>query len=275
MAKSVWQRYIEDENGIVPGATITVRKQFDNSIATIFSDDIGTAKANPFSATAAGLARFYANAGVYKITAVDGLFSSEFEDVQLGNSQSLDVANASGSLMTRAQMDTRYVLQGGSISQIINTAYFTTQNPTGTNAPMQIIWSNADIITADINVLGAANATPVNRGKINFLAAGQFVVELTVSMSRTGAGGFSKLILVFRENGVNIASEVVAFLTSDEENAVYKSTTLADITAPTTWTMDLVRDSTGDNSGGLVQFDPALGGLPNVPGARLKIWKLK
>lgn len=49
--------------GSFPGATVTVRNGFDNSIATIFADQAGTAKANPFTADATGFWFFYADDG--------------------------------------------------------------------------------------------------------------------------------------------------------------------------------------------------------------------
>lgn len=275
MAKSIFQRFITTSAGdIVAGATITVRKMSDNSLATIYSDSTGTAKSNPFTATAEGLAEFYASAGSFKVTAVSGLFSVQFVDVLLGNAAGYDVANAAGSLMTRAQMDARYVQIGASLINAVDVSYRSTQNPSGLDTPLQVIFGATDSFSASVSVLGAANATPANRGKINFLGTGQFFIEMTLNFGRTGSAGASKIIILFKENGVAVASESVVLLADADSSAVYTSAVMADITGATTWTFEIIRDSSGDNSGGLVGFNPVLAGVPNAPSARLKIWKL-
>lgn len=275
MAKSIFQRFIVTDTGdIVPSAIITVRKTSDNSLAAIYSAGTGTAKANPFTATAQGLAEFYADGGSYKVTATSGLFSVQFVDVLLGNAAGYDVANVAGSLLTRAQMDARFVQIGASLTKLIDVSYNTDQNPAGLDTPLQIIWGATDVFTASVNVLGAANATPANRGKINFLATGQFFIQLALNFGRTGSAGASKVIILFKENGVAVASEAVALLADADSSAVYTSSAMADIVGANTWTFEIIRDSSGDNSGGLVGFNPVLAGVPNVPSARLTIWKL-
>jgi len=275
MAKSIFQRFIVTDAGdIVPSAIITVRKTSDNSLAAIYSDSAGTAKANPFTATAQGLAEFYADGGSYKVTATSGLFSVQFVDVLLGNAAGYDVANAAGSLMTRSLMDARYVQIGASLTNLISVSYDTTQNPSALDTPLQVIFGATDAFSASVNVLGAANATPANRGKINFLGTGQFFIQMVLTFGRTGATGASKVIILFKENGVAVASETVVLLADADSSAVYTSSAMADIVGANTWTFEIIRDSSGDNSGGLVGFNPALAGVPNVPSASLKIWKL-
>ena len=62
MAKTAWQRYITDGDGtVITDATVEVRRESDGALATIYSDAAGSAKSNPFTVTAAGLAQFYAD----------------------------------------------------------------------------------------------------------------------------------------------------------------------------------------------------------------------
>jgi len=275
MAKSIFQRFITTDTGdIVASAIITVRKMSDNSLAAIYSDDTGTAKANPFTATAGGLAEFYADGGSYKVTATSGLFSVQFVDVLLGNAAGYDVENAAGSLLKRSQMDARYVQIGASLTKLIDVSFDTTQNPSALDTPLQVIFGATDAFSASVNVLGAANATPANRGKINFLGAGQFFIHMVLNFGRTGATDTSKVIILFKENGVAVASASVVLLADADSSVCYTSSVLADITGATTWTFEIIRDSSGDNSGGLVGFNPVLAGVPNVPSSRLAIWKL-
>jgi hypothetical protein len=70
-----WQATVQDQTGaIAPLAVVTVRNgSAAGSLATLFSDEAGTALANPFNADANALAQFWAETGVYYITAtVDG-----------------------------------------------------------------------------------------------------------------------------------------------------------------------------------------------------------
>lgn len=110
MAFTSWQKTIVDDAGdILPGATIEVRLESSGALATIYSDDSGTAKSNPFTADGEGFAIFYAAAGLYKITATSGAFSKTHRYVPIGSAQSYDVGDdAGGKLLTRDQMDARY-----------------------------------------------------------------------------------------------------------------------------------------------------------------------
>jgi len=274
MAKTVFQVYVEDEGVIVPSPTVTVRKMSDNSLATIYDDDSGSPKTNPFTGTVNGFVNFYADAGSYKVIAVSGLFSTSFEDVLLGNSQGYDVANSANSLMTRAQNDARYIQLGSALSNLVDTQYFTTQNPTAVDTAMQIIFNNASVSSAFVNVLGAADGTPSNRGKINWLAACECFFTIELALGRTSSTSNCALVLVFLENGVVIASKAITLLDSSDTSVTFTSTEPVKITGASTWTFELYRDSSGDDDGGLIGFNPALAGLPNVPSARIKINKI-
>lgn len=85
MILAVFQKTIADQNGdIVNGASVEVRLESDNSLATIYSDAAGTtAENNPLTTGADGLAMFYADTGLYKITATYGADSSEMRNVHL------------------------------------------------------------------------------------------------------------------------------------------------------------------------------------------------
>jgi len=86
MALNVWQASIVDEDGDVqPGASIEVREQSGLTLASIFTDSAGsTPLANPFTADGDGFARFYVEAGRYRIVATFGANSRTWQDVVLG-----------------------------------------------------------------------------------------------------------------------------------------------------------------------------------------------
>lgn len=95
MALARWQRTIVDDAGdVVPSASVEVRKESDNSLATIYSDRLGTTPlANPFTADAEGFAAFHAVGGAYKVTATSGAFSREWRYVPLGTAAERDAAS--------------------------------------------------------------------------------------------------------------------------------------------------------------------------------------
>lgn len=69
---AVWQRTIVDEEGnVIPGAEIEVRREEDDSLATLYADRAGESLlANPLAADMSGFVRFFAQGDAYTITAV-------------------------------------------------------------------------------------------------------------------------------------------------------------------------------------------------------------
>ena len=161
MAKSVWQKYIVAKTGfILGGASIDVRLESSGELATIFSDQTGAALSNPFTAGADGLARFYADAGVYKITATHTLVSSSFRNQQLGNAASRDVGISAENLV-------RYADAAASFNQVLQ---FKNQG-------------------ANIGALGAGNS-------VNFTGAGVVASEAGGVITVTVAGGGTSIPVI-------------------------------------------------------------------------------
>lgn len=85
----VWQRSIVDDSGnVLPEAQVEVVNVNDpeNPVAAVLYEDIDgeVELSNPFQADSDGFARFYADSGVYRITATKGAFTRTWEDVELG-----------------------------------------------------------------------------------------------------------------------------------------------------------------------------------------------
>jgi hypothetical protein len=88
-----WQRTITTGGGIVlPGASVEVRRESDNGLATLFSDRAGTASIlNPFLADSQGFAAFHVVGGAYKIVATYGSSTLTWRYVGIGMTQEFDV----------------------------------------------------------------------------------------------------------------------------------------------------------------------------------------
>ena len=111
MAWSVYQFYVVDETGVVlPGATITVRDTL-NAIVVIASDDTGTPMANPFQADEAGLARFFAQSGVYRVEASYGGASWIYDDVPIGSARGADIGDGDHQIRLNEDNDDRFCLR--------------------------------------------------------------------------------------------------------------------------------------------------------------------
>lgn len=93
MALARWQRTITTGGGIiVPGASVEVRRESDNVLATLFSDRAGTVViGNPFAADSEGFAAFHVIGGVYKITATFGSSTRVWRYVGVGTMSEFDV----------------------------------------------------------------------------------------------------------------------------------------------------------------------------------------
>lgn len=86
MAVYRYQFYAQNERGdVIPGAVVTVRRESDSGIASIFSDSAGTiAKSNPFMCDDNGYGFFYVTPGYYRIAVSSGIYSMEWRDVYIG-----------------------------------------------------------------------------------------------------------------------------------------------------------------------------------------------
>lgn len=94
-----WNRTIQDGAGNALNATITVYKESDGLIATIYSDRAGaTPKSNPFTLSSAdqGYAYFHAVGGAYKVVATYGSYTQTWRYEPVGTGAEFDAGSLSG-----------------------------------------------------------------------------------------------------------------------------------------------------------------------------------
>jgi hypothetical protein len=93
MTLGIFQRTVTDDAGDVQAAaSVEVRVQDTNALASIYSDRAGSVPlANPFTTGSDGLVKFFAEGNAYKITATKGAFSVVWEYVAIGTAQELDI----------------------------------------------------------------------------------------------------------------------------------------------------------------------------------------
>ena len=94
-----WNRTIQDAAGNIANATVTVYKESDGLLATIYSDRAGaTPKSNPFTLSNSdyGLAFFHAVGGAYKVVAVSGSYSQTWRYEPVGTGAEFDADSLAG-----------------------------------------------------------------------------------------------------------------------------------------------------------------------------------
>lgn len=81
----IWQGAVQDTYGnALVSASVEVRRESDNGLATVFSTRTGTSLTNPFTSDSNGMATFYAAPGLYKITVTKGSSSRILRYVNVG-----------------------------------------------------------------------------------------------------------------------------------------------------------------------------------------------
>lgn len=138
------------------------------------------------------------------------------------------------------------------------------QNPSGLGIPLQIEFGPA--IDAGEVVLSAT-------GALTFVDGGTYRVKVNTQLGRTGGSGTSELYLRALVNGVQ-AGRSVAFKL-DDSNVLLNFVDEAWLTLPsgTVVTYEIVRDTTGNNSGGALQATPAVSGWNASPSAAIRVEK--
>lgn len=138
------------------------------------------------------------------------------------------------------------------------------QLPTALNTPLQVNFGSPQAST-DVSL--AANGT------ITFNTAGNYAVTLFLRFGKDG-GGTSTLISRFLVNGVQgLNSNAVTLVGADASLTPFSTTLGLVVVAGTTLQLQVVRDGSGANSGGLYSMSPTTAGWNIVPSATVVVSK--
>lgn len=125
---------------------------------------------------------------------------------------------------------------------------------------------------------GAAQSTPElslsAAGTITCNVSGTYAFRFKLQFGRTGAGGISYLMTRILKNGAQFGVTQSTRLSSSDSIIPTDSRVLIDLMAGDTVSMQLVRDSAGVNSGGLLQQAAATSGWGAAPSALLVASKM-
>lgn len=108
---------------VAAGATVTVRRESDAGLATLYSDKVGVTQiANPFTADSSGRFEFYVvgDSGGYKITVVSGADTHTLHHQALGNSRFYDVQDFASGLFSASDL-TSFVSNLGGAANVLTS----------------------------------------------------------------------------------------------------------------------------------------------------------
>ena len=139
---------------------------------------------------------------------------------------------------------------------VLGALDFTNQNPSGTDNPLQIKFGSAQGSGATPLQLDAAGAVTVNE-------TGLYFVLVRFSVGRTSGTGVARVLFRQLVNGVQVGAGGSVNIGSADATLPAGSATFQQLTQGQVLTWECARDSSGNDSGGLLTFTPTT--LPWTP----------
>lgn len=134
------------------------------------------------------------------------------------------------------------------------------QNPAAVDTPLQVSFGGAQ---------ATAHVTLDASGTLTFLTAGKYTITLFLRFGRTTAGGQAVLLNRFLVNDVQGLNSNGLILPDNSITVPFSTTLHLDTQAGTTFKMQIMRDSTGVNNGGLLPITPTVPAWNIVPSATI------
>jgi len=193
---------------------------------------------------------------------VVGYFADKINQLNFGDL--IHVNSSNGPVLLRVQTDTSTALNSSNIQsrEIILAESFNDQNPSSTDVALQLEFGalqNTPEVTLDA------------LGNFTFNIAGSYLVSLRFQFGRTGNPGSSILFGRVLIDGVQLSSSVFSQLDDGED--VIPTFFRGDINAVVgqVLTVEIYRDSSGVNQGGVLAKTAGLAGWLNAPSCRMLI----
>lgn len=138
------------------------------------------------------------------------------------------------------------------------------QLPSGLDVAKRIEFGPAVNTVADPVMLDAT-------GTLTFNETGTYRLKLSAVYGRTGSTGVSNLYLRVLVNGAQAGQSLQVKITSSDVLVPFSDEAWVYIEAGTTIQYEILRDSTGNNSGGLYMGNPVLAGWADSPSAAVRV----
>lgn len=200
------------------------------------------------------------------------LSSGEVTQIKIGGTASTDI------VPTKGESDASYTakatttaltarvseLEASHSLLIVAKSLATVQQPTVTDTPLQVEFGALQT-TTDIDLSAA--------GAFTFKTAGKYIVSPFFQYGRTGGVGASILLNRYLINGVQIGDSLSAKIDNADTLVPWSSSIQLTVNANDVLTIELMRDSANNNSGGLFSFTPTVGAWAAAPCASIQIFK--
>ena len=174
----------------------------------------------------------------------------------------IDIATNASDILA---VDSRVTAIENSHSVIISAfSIATIQQPTVVDVPIQIEFGALQT-TTDISLSAL--------GAFTFNVAGKYILSLFFQYGRTGSTGTSELLNRYLINGAQIGNSLVAKIDNADTLVPWSSSLQVTVNANDVLTIEVMRDSAGNNSGGLFSVTPTVGTWNIAPCASIQIFK--
>lgn len=161
-----------------------------------------------------------------------------------------------------------YAAAGMKEVEVLRAPSLITQAPSAVDTPLQLVFGAAQFSSSDPVMLNAA-------GLVTFNVAGNYAVRIKTQNGRTGATGTSILLVRILLNGAQYGSPASTKIESTNATTPVESRVVLNPTAGQTLAVQIMRDSTGSNFGGVYPQAATVAAWGTAPSALLVITRLE
>lgn len=160
------------------------------------------------------------------------------------------------------------MLYGVKEVEVLRASSADIQAPTTTGTALTVAFGGAQKTSADPVMISAS-------GVVTFNVAGNYAIRVKLLAGRTGASGTSILLSRVLLGGAQFGSPAATKLTSADSTIPIESRVVVNATAGQTFTVEIMRDASGSNFGGLYPQVATVTSWGVAPSALLVISRLE
>lgn len=161
-----------------------------------------------------------------------------------------------------------YAAAGVKEVEVLRASSTVAQAPTAVDSALQLTFGAAQGTASNPVMINAA-------GLVTFNVAGNYAVRIKLQQGRTGSTGTSILLSRILLNGTQYGFPAAVKMENPNVIAVTESRVVLDVTAGATFSVQIMRDSSGNNSGGVVPQAATVTAWGSAPSTLLVISHLE
>jgi hypothetical protein len=161
-----------------------------------------------------------------------------------------------------------YAAAGVQEVEVLRAASTATQAPSALNTPLQLTFGAAQKASTDPVMIDAL-------GKVTFNVAGTYAIRVKLQNGRVGSSGTSVLLSRILVNGAQVGSPQAVKITASDVTTPTESRVVINATDGQTFTVEIMRDGSGTNFGGVYPLAAAVTAWGTAPSALLVISRLE